>query len=1403
MKVKLKIVVFLICLVSGRASMAQEGQIRFRNLDVANGLSQGSAMAIAQDDRGFIWIGTRDGLNRYDAREFTVYRNQPGDSLSLSSNSITSLYNDSQGRLWVGTNRGLNRYDPNMDRFQQVLLGDERGRALNEGLVISFFEDREGRLWVCTSMGLYCIKKDECIARLAFHASKYPARNIAPRNVNAVFQDSKGFYWIGTSQGLIEGRLVEENSKMPTFEIMETYDTDGSHSLLSDHNITCINEVEKGLLWVGTKKGGINILNLQTGEVRFIKADAQFSNGIASNDIRSIFKDKFGGFWVGTFRGLNHYSQEGKWSKYVASEEASDALRHNSVKSIFQDSKGSIWIGTYYGGVHVFDLDISWFNNHTYSPYINSISHNVVSSIEETDKGNLWIGTEGGGLNFLDRNSGIFSQFIHQDDNPKSLSHNNVKSLYQDRSGNLWVGTYSGGLNLLKNGKSSFEHFMNQEEDSLSLSSDNVYAIDEDQQGNLWLGTFGGGVNMMGKGNWGKFVHYNTNKKGIYHLSSREVRTLIVDTKDRVWVGTEDGLNLREREGDPFQVFHFEPNVQGSLSGDVVVSLLEDSRHRIWIGTFNTGLNLYDEASRTFRNFTVEDGLAGNNVFGILEDEKGILWLSTNNGLSRFDPETLGIKNYGPEDGLSGREFVMGGAKKLTNGQLAFGSSNGFTLFHPDSLRQSSYPPPVVLTDFKLFNKSLKPDPDGVMAENVSLLKEIVLRHDQNIFSIDFAVLNYVIPEKNQYAFMLEGFDNQWNYVKNPTATYTNLNAGTYTFMAKGSNNDGVWSDVPARIVIRVLPPPWKTWWAFLIYGTVIFVAVYYLMRFVQTRAKLEHDLYVEHLENEQQKELHELKLNFFTNISHEFRTPLTLIIGPLERLLQDGKTTGFQLSLLRTIRGNANRLLGLVNQLMDFRKQESGNMQMKVSQKDLVQFLEERLTFFIPYAAQRNVALHFDKRVDSLLVYFDSEQLDKVVSNLLSNAFKYTPEEGKIVLRVDQEAFTSDFPKGAAVIEVEDNGEGIPSADLELIFDGFYQVSDQYTSTRGKENSSGIGLALTKSLVTMHKGSIHAFSSELNNVESGSSTCFKVKIPLGKDHLSKELICDENSTQEMKVFEPMELDTLDEVTMVEKENIDLPENDPLRYQIVVVEDNVELREFMVQSLEHKYQVTAVENGRKGWEYIQKELPDMVVSDVMMPEMDGIEMTKLIKKDIRTDHIPVLLLTARTSEDYMMKGLASGSMDYITKPFHLDMLLLKIHNILESRENFRKRFSTGFLKKISRQKEQSAEKEFLDKIIQIIQDNLSDEGFSVKVLCKEIGMSRPVLYRKLKQLTDKSVIELINEVKMEKASQMLLEEGSTVSDVAYSLGFSDPKYFGKSFKNQFGKSPSKFMEENKVKYINK
>ncbi|TCC99309.1 response regulator [Pedobacter hiemivivus] len=1352
--IKLSLLFMLLC--GYRSAIAQKDKITFKHLTVEDGLSQSSVLSIAQDSMGFMWFGTKDGLNKYNTRNFEVYKRERGNSSSLSSGqNINALLTDTKGNLWVATQKGLSRYLPETNSFQRYQYDPKRKNSLSNNIVRSIFEDNKGHIWVGTDSGLNKLIGGNSFVR--FMPGKGSSPGLANQLVKSVHQDHKGVMWIGTIQGLT--RLEFKNGK---YNYQSYFHKPGDPESLIDDDISVVFEDPQHNLWVGTHNDGLDLMDREKGTFRHFVTKKGDPNSISSNVIRKIKTDQNGRLWISTLHGINILDLNTfKFKVLNHNPEDPTSLNHNSIYDMVKDATESMWVGTYFGGVNFYHPNATPFREYKTSLGKNGISSNVVSSIVEDKYHNLWIGTEAEGLNYFDRKTGKFTSFKHDSENINSLSSNLVKAVSIDQNGEVWIGTYEGGLDVYLPETKTFRHYKPNYTDPKALNSNRIVCLLHDSKNRLWIGTRAQGIFIYNEKE-NNFAPYSS--PGNHH-DLKFLRYLFEDSKKNIWIATNSGTYILDPVTNKIKTFKIDDN---STKFDDINLIQEDSRGIIWLGSYDAGLIRYQPATHKIRFYTMKNGLPSNVILGILEDEVGNLWISTDNGLAKFDRKSF--KTYTVEDGLPGNVFNYNSFYKDTQGQLYFGGYNGLVSFYPNQIKENKKIPKVIFTRLRLFNKTVAiGDESNLLSRNISLTKELTFSHAQNIFSVEFAVLNYIKSEKNKYAYKLEGLDKEWNYVTTPTATFYNLPSGTYKLLIKGSNNDGVWSDQPEEMIIHIAPPFWKTWWAYLIY-IILFSAILFLVfRFLWIRALLrkEHEVY-------------QMKMDFFTNVSHEIRTPLTLIIGPLENLINDTKEyPGINRRLL-TVRKNAGRLTRLVNELMDFRKQEAGKLTLNVSPEDIVEFAKEIFLSFQYLAIKHHIDYQFISNDDHIEVYFDSEQLEKVFFNLLSNAFKFTPEYGIINLSVNR------TENGFVEITVCDNGKGIPEESRAKLFTNFYQVKDPLS----RNNGTGIGLALSKKIARLHHGDLILLPSPALS-EANVQTCFSLKLRTGCSHFKKSELSPQFVNVESPVLYqlPQEFEEMPDLELTKE----LPAED--RITILIVEDNREIRDFIKQSLKHAYHIIEAEDGQQGTQIAFEKIPDIIVSDVMMPVMDGLELCRVLKTDPRTSHIPIILLTARSGNIHEVSGLKTGAEAYITKPFSIDVLLLNINNLLTLQNNMRRKFSQQITLQPSNVLIESTDEEFLNKIMTIIEHNFSIDEFNVNVLAADVGMSTPILYKKIKALTGLTVNNFIKSVRLKRAAQLLQQQTYTVYEVAYMVGFSDSKYFSKEFAKQFGRTPSDYAEE--------
>jgi len=1359
---------YLLCIIIlfwCRNAKAQN-KITFNHINVENGLSQSSVIAIDQDNYGYLWFGTKYGLNKYNGTNFKIYKNNPVDERTIgSSDFIGALLCDNKKNLWVGTLNGLDKYNPQNDSFEHI----KRFKLTNY-----IFQDSKGAIWVGTYTGVFYSTDRK---HLQFKKFDFKIPSLNNKTVRTIYEDHQKNIWIGTTDGLIKLTWSKGNYTSHLFG-----HNNKEISSLSDNYVTTITEDNHQRLWVGTRYGGLNLYNDADHTFKHFSHSAMCDNCLINNSVRKLLMDKNGQMWIGTQDGLSildvdHFT----FTSYQHDPADPNSLSQNSIYDIFQDVYGSIWIGTYFGGVNVVYAFATPFNIYQNDHNRNSISSNVVSTIFEDNKHNLWIGTEAEGINYFDRGQDKFTSYKNIVNNTNSLSSNLVKSIFADKSGIVWIGTSRDGMDRFDKVNHTFKHYKHDPNNPGSLSSNNIVSIFQDSEGRFWVGTESG-LNRFYPDK-DKFENYNTKSLRLTVVNDT-ITTIYEDSKKNLWVGTSAGIDLLQNGSSSFK--YFVATGRNGLNSGRINCIKEDSRGMIWIGTYHGGLSYYNPVTSKFNTYTEKDGLPSSNILGILEDDQQHFWVSTDNGLSRFNPQSNTFRNYNTQDGLPSNEFNNSSYLKDNKGEMFFGGYNGMVSFFPSQIKENPYPPKIVLTGLKLFNKPVYINaPDHLLKQDISVTNAITFSYFQNVITFDFAALNYIKSIKNKYAYKLEGFEKDWNFVDVPSATYTNLSSGTYTLLIKGSNNDGVWNTQPTRLLISVMPPPWKTWWAYLGYFTLFALSLYYVIRFFRIRAKLESDLYHEHRELEQQQQMYQMRLNFFTNVSHEIRTPLTLILGPIEKLLNIMRNDESGHRSLLSIKNNTDRLYRLVNELLDFRKVESGNFKLYVSQDNIVKFIKEIYLSFQSIALSKEIQYEFITPEDNIPLYFDKDQLEKVFFNLISNAFKFTPVGGQIVVEIKK-----DLVNEAVEVVVQDNGQGIPYESLDKIFENFYQMSNPNANSIG----TGIGLALSKGIVELHKGKI-SVESRSSGTEKEGFTRFRVLLKSGSSHFQKDEL----------ITEELQGERLAEYTLHTDPDqaIDYKENnksvDPANYTLLLIEDNDEVRDFIKRSLEDNYNIIECSNGLDGWEVAIKIIPDMVISDVMMPVMDGLELCRKLKTDNRTCHIPVILLTARSAYIHQVNGLQTGADAYITKPFSNQILHLNIQNMLALKKAMQKRFSQHLLLGPREFIDASADEKLLDKLVSIIEMNLSNADFCIADLTIEIGMSKSALYKKFNALTNLSLTEFIKNQRLKHAALLLQKGKYTVADISFLVGFNDSKYFSKEFRKIYGITPNEYLKQEQEK----
>ncbi len=1362
----MKKILFCATLLWGQLTYAQQ-EVKFERLPA--GISQKSVTVITQDSYGFMWFGTRFGLNKFNGVNYEVLDDPSGKAFAESS-YIRDLSVDDKGDIWIATEgAGISKYIYLEDRFVTYKHQENNSNSLSSNNINSILLDKTGSLWVATaSKGLN--KLDLATGNVErFWSNVDDPSSLSNNDVTDIEEDHQGNLWVGTWDGI---NLYDKKSSR-----FITYTVKNQPELESDKVRRFLKT--KDLLWVGCQRG-IYTINYDDGKYQFKKISSNNKKALDrlyQFPVMSITEDVEGKIWIGTENGgLFIYDPVTKnlLEKPLVDPEGSTIS--NSIWSIYADKLGVIWIGTFNGAVAKVDPYHHRFRHIRNKANRDSeISHNMVSSFASDKNGKVWIATDGGGLNYFDLAKNEVER--HYDMSQYGGS-NAIVDLLVDRNNDLWIAAWEGGVTRRSYKNSSVEIFRTSDQIDKGPCGNDIFDIMEDHLGNVWIGAFRDGVSIYDTQNK-KFKHLPVEDESKLSLPGRRVISLHEDSDHAIWIGTQghgvfkvkvdEGYNITE-----LKVYELNENDDSSLGHNIALFVFEDSKNNIWLGTEGGGLNLYNKDKDSFTRFTTKDGLPSNLIYSMQEDNSGYLWLSTNNGLCKFHPESMTINTFDVVDGIQSSEFITRSSFKNQEGELFFGGVNGFNRFYPEVLVTNENIPEVYITRFNLHGIDQTTGFGSIQAS-----EKIQLEYDENDFSLEYAVLNYAQSQKNQYAYMLEGYDEDWIFTDQYLpVSYTNVPPGTYTFKIKGSNNNDIWNQQGASVIISISKPWWGTYLAFVIYSLFVLSGLVWVYRGLVKRERLKKNLEIEHLELNKLVELDEMKSRFFANISHEFRTPLTLILGPLKSLI-NGTYKGEPKSQYRIMQRNAERLLRLINQLLDLSKLESGNMKLQASQQDAVKFLKPIAHAFTSYAEKQYIDYKCVFPSMDIPMYFEKDKLEKIVVNLLSNAFKYTAEFGKVRFEVS-------MTDTHLVLTIEDTGVGIAEDQLELIFNRFYQITDDK-----KQKGTGIGLALTKELVDLHQGNIHVES------QIGKGTCFTVQLPLGEEHLKEEektYGSEERATLESNI----EIGLTAESALNAREEIGEPKDDEDDLPIILIaEDNEDMRTFISEHLVTNYKILEACNGEEARSLAKEHIPDVIVSDIMMPEMNGYELCEAIKKDAKTCHIPIILLTAKASNESAERGFEIGADYYVTKPFNPKLLELRIKNILKTRDGLKNQLfnQEDFDLEPKEVKIASKDQEFLKKLISFIEDNIDNSELNVDHICREIGLSRTQLYRKLKGLVGQSANEFIRSLRLKRAAQLLKQNEMTIAEVTYQVGFNDLQYFRFCFKKQFGVNPSEYGQE--------
>jgi signal transduction histidine kinase/ligand-binding sensor domain-containing protein/DNA-binding response OmpR family regulator len=1389
------------------------GQIRLNVLTTNDGLPQNTVDVITKDSKGFMWFGTWNGLCRFDGYTFKTFHTQEHEW--LKGNMIQALCEDDNGNLWVGTEKGLSFFDYQLFRF--LPLNGLSSEILNSS-VTTIVKDEIGAIWVGTeNNGLWQITESN---EGTLSCQKRFSDKLPTENINHIFISPEKNLFVGTDIGLA---VLSLN----TTEIIDQYSSVTNE--IGPISIQSVYQDSRNNLWIGTSDLGLYYFDSSSESLEYFVTTSTSEGNLDHLTVRDIIEDQNGTIIIGTLGGLNYFNQNSKTFSHLSND---SKLSSPFINSLYADDFGNIWIGTEIGGVNYYNSYQKPFNAIQHKPgNANSISHNTINSILVEDD-IIWIGTAGGGLNRV--NGDKITRLKNDPENPISITSDFVSSIFRDKQNRLWIGTWGGGLNrLLSENENRFAVWINQPNDDKTICSSFVSCIEQLDNNRLLIGTRGG-LDIFNPSN-NSFSHVHNAMEPGYSL---EVGCMLTDKKNRIWVGTENGL-YRFNKNDllnsdlnnsklPFEKFLHNPQDKQSLPGNYIISLFEAADGTIWMGTYGNGICQYNE-NGSFTNYTSQNGLCNNFAYGIEEDLDGNLWISTDNGLSKFNPDRKTFLNYYASDGLLSNQFYWTASYSDKKGTLYFGGVNGLNYFSPQQIE--TYPNTLkpVFTEFSIFSNPVtigkKYHGQVILNKPVSQTAEINLSYKDAVFSIKFSALDYFLPDKVRYAYKMEGVDQDWVEVpaSRRFANYTNLSGGQYVFKVKAANSDGIWSENYTALTLTIVPPFWETTWfqllAVLFIIAMVLAYIRYRTQFLkEQKRKLEQQVRERTFKIEEQKEelekqnqqiakqrdevielnekvklVNQLRLRFFTNISHEFRTPLTLIIDPLEQLMKNMKADPNTQNTLSIINRNAQRLLHLINQLLYFRRIETGKLKLNVSKGNLQEFLHGIFESFKDLAEHQQINYRFIKTELNDETWFDAEKVENVFYNLLSNAFKNTPASGSITLKVEN--ITEDQKDHIAApfvaISVIDTGRGISEEHMPHIFNRFYKDAESGKQT--DFTSSGIGLALSYEIVQALNGKIKVQS------EPQKGSTFTVCMPYSKDRFESDQINETSVPTEINL--EGRVNVLTEHIVARNTNYELDEvtsDNKKKPTILIVEDNFDLRSFLLQTLRSDFRVLGAENGKIGLEMAKKYSPELIISDVMMPVMDGIELCSRLKKNIQTSHIPIILLTAKNMVESWIEGLETGADDYIPKPFNLQILEIKMRNIIESRRKIKNTFSSPEPIAPEKLASNKLDEEFITKAYQVLEKNYNEPNFSVEQFAREMFVSRSLLYKKIKALTNLNITDFINSYKLKKSVELIKSTELSISEIAFKTGFNDPKYFSRIFKKFYGSSPSEFLKDRRI-----
>ncbi|TCK56050.1 two component regulator with propeller domain [Flavobacterium sp. 90] len=1322
---------------------AQDNPVKF--LDISDGLSNNSVTTIFQDSDGYLWFGTYDGLNRYDGYNFKVYRNRINDKNSLSFNTIYDIEGDSRNNIWVGGSNGICIYNKTNATFRSVeyVISNKKPKYLKDIIHQTSAISNNMVLVASQNLGLISFENGSFVGKHIPLKAKENKSNIDNYDAIAIQDDKKkGHSWIYVRNV----GVCSFDYKSKTLKVVYPLSIE----------VKAMKLTFDGNLWLGTDEG-LFLFNTQSG----LLSENYFTNKCSVTD---ILTDKKKEVWI-TTDGCGIYKVTGTNKKAITSNTVKDnnLVKSNSVWSLYEDKSGNKWFGTLRGGISMLSNTPKYFKSIRYNA--NDPAENFILSFCEDEKNNLWVGTDGAGLKYWNRKNNTYSNYSNK------LLSNFITSIIRDNNNEIWLSTWAGGVNKINPKNNTVTHYSCYNPFTKQTEK-NIWFVYKDAKANIWASAT----------NEGSLYLFNKAKNNfeLFDKSITNLQCLIQTSEGKLWGGNYTSL---------FSIEKATKKIHKINIGNPVRCIHEDKDKNLWLGTQEGGLLLFDRKTNTFKRLTTDDGLPSNTILRLLEDKEGNLWMSTYNGICRFDKKQKTFRNFSVNDGLQSNQFSFNAGIKLSTGEFLFGGINGFNIFFPEAIKGYNQQNNLLLSDFYVNNQPIEESKTDLISEwDSNKIKEVSLPYDQTTLSLEFVALDYNNADKINYAYFLEGWDEQWNFVGQARkANYSRLPEGKYTFKVKTTNFKGGWNKEESLIIINVLPPWYRTWWAYMLYLLAGIASIFAYLEYHKNKEKLKYKVKIAELESKKEKEIAEKQSSMFTYISHEFRTPLSLIINPLKKAVQkESVQNGSSGSDLAIAHRNARRLLSLVDQLLLFRKAENDADSLRLSTINVNNLCNEVYQCFVNQAKEKNIQYNFNIPDHEIEIIGDYEKIEISLFNLMSNAFKYTPINGTINLNLDEN-------DREVILEIADNGDGIDKKDIDVIFEKFKQINSKVSVGTG----FGIGLYIVKYFVDKHKGSVSCTS------ELGKGSVFKLTFLKGNSHFEDVEITTE-IPQRSQLFNELIVDEIEENNSFS--NTSVSENDFQRIMltdkrtVLIIDDNAEIRAYLIKLFSENYIVYSAENGEEGLKLTKKHMPDLVISDITMEEMDGLELCRKIKENPALSHIPVILLTASKNPETHLQGISDGADDYITKPFDDDILVARVESLLRNRSNLRTYFLDSITLKENTQKVPVEYQEILKKCIDIVEANIHKRDFTIKNFALEMGMSHRTLYTKIKIISGQTLNAFIRSVRIRRAAMLMLTEDINITQASAEVGFEDPKYFRQQFVKLFGMTPSEYIKKYKSSF---